>query len=167
MVKSIAVFGVSRKYGSVIAEKLAAHSFRLLLVTEENDNCSSLLLRFPEADIQILNCPAQSGWEADIIVLDVPAEDQLELIDSIRGFVTQKIVLNITELNTDDALSYSADIKSLLPYSKVINLSFIESKEGQLMFSISGRHRDALDETEALLKQVGFAHAPVDLLATN
>ncbi|HQS51982.1 MAG TPA: hypothetical protein PLN99_08800, partial [Daejeonella sp.] len=91
MVKSIAVFGVNRTYGSVLAKKLAAHPFRILVLSEEFDDCPSLFLDYPDADIQILNCSAQTGWEADIIVMHVSAKNQLKLVNSIREFVTKKV----------------------------------------------------------------------------
>lgn len=165
MVKSIAVFGVNRTYGSVLAKKLAAHSYRILVLSDEIDDCPSLFLDYPDADIQTLNCSAQTGWEADIIVMHVSAENQLKLVNSIREFVTKKIVINITELSGDGSLSN--EIESLLPYSRLINLSFIESNGGQKGFSISGRDQDAIDETEALLKQAGFVPAPFELRESN
>ncbi|MCF8452089.1 MAG: hypothetical protein K9G42_02730, partial [Pedobacter sp.] len=151
MVKSIAVFGVNRTYGSVLAKKLAAHPFRILVLSEEFDDCPSLFLDYPDADIQILNCSAQTGGEADIIVMHVSAENQLKLVKSIREFVTKKVVLNITDLSGDRLLNDEIDLESQLPYSRLINLSFIENFEGQVLFSISGRDRDALEETEAIL----------------
>lgn len=167
MVKSIALFGINRTYGSVLAKKLAAHPFRILVLSEEFDDCPPLFLNYPDADVQVLNCPAQTGWEADIIVMNVFAEDQLELVNSIREFVTKKIVLNISELRREGSLNYEIDLESLLPYSRLINLSFIESVQGQLLFSISGRDRDALEETEAILKQAGFANVPYELSESN
>lgn len=167
MVKSIAVFGVNRTYGSVLAEKLAAHPFRILVLSEEIDDCPSLFLDYPDVDIQILNCSAQTGWEADIIVMHVSVENQLKLVNSIREFVTKKIVLNITELSREGSLSNEIELESLLPYSRLINLSFIESNGGQMLFSVSGRDQDALDETKALLKQAGFVHAPFELTESN
>lgn len=167
MTKSIAVFGVSRIYGSTIAKKLAEHSFRLLLLTEDQEDCPLLLSDYPDADIQILSCPEQSGWEADIIVLDVSEENQQELIESIRSFVTQKIVLNISDLRESTPLIAQTNVEALLPYSRIVNLSFIENKKGDLMFSISGKDREALDETEAILKQIGFSQAPVDSIVTT
>jgi hypothetical protein len=77
MVKSIAIFGVNRTNGRVLAEKLAAHPFRILVLSEEIDAIPSLFSDYPDADIQVLNCPAQTGWEADIIVMNVFAENQL------------------------------------------------------------------------------------------
>ncbi len=167
MINSIAVFGVNRTYGSVLAKKLAAHPFRILVLSDEIGDCPSLFLDYPDADIQVLNCPAQTGWEADIIVINVSAENQLKLFNSIREFVTKKIVLNISEFRKEDSMNDEIDIESLLPYSRLINLSFIESKVGQLLFSISGRDRDALEETEAILKQAGFANVPYELSESN
>lgn len=167
MVKSIAIFGINRTYSSVLAEKLAAHPFRILVLSEEFDDCPSLFLDCPDADIQVLNCPAQTGWEADIIVIYVSAENQLKLVNSIREFVTKKIVLNISELRREGSLNDEIDLESLLPYSRLINLSFIENVEGQLLFSISGRDQDALEETKAILKQAGIANVPYELSESN
>jgi hypothetical protein len=64
-------------------------------------------------------------------------------------------------------LNDEIELESLLPYSSLINLSFIESNEGQLLFSISGRDREALEETEAILKQAGFVNVPYELSKSN
>ncbi len=167
MVKSIAIFGVSRTNGRVLAEKLAAHPFRILVLSEEIDTIPSLFSDYPDADIQVLNCPAQTGWEADIIVMNVFAENQTQLVNSIREFVTKKVVLNISELGSEGSLNIETELESLLPYSSLINLSFIESNEGQLLYSISGRDREALEETEAILKQAGFVNVPYELSKSN
>jgi len=138
MIKSIAVFGINRTYGSVLAVKLAAQPFRILVLSEEFDDCPSLFLDYPDADIQVLNCPAQTGWEADIIVINASAQNQLKLVGSIREFVTKKIVLNISEIGGEDILNdeYGSD-------------------------------QDALDETKQLLKQAGFVNASFELSESN
>lgn len=167
MVKSIAVFGISEGFGPIIAERLLKQSFRLLLISEEKEEYSSLLNSFPEADIQLLDCPAESGWEADIIVLDVSAKDQCRLISSIREFVTQKIVICVNDMNRTDLQDEAVNIKSMLPYSKLINLNLFKSEGDQLMYSISGDDRDTLYESDVLLSQLGFLKAPIDVLTTN
>lgn len=167
MVKSIAIFGVNKAYGSVLADKLLAHQFRILVLSEEIDDYPSLFLNHPDADIQILNCPAQTSWEADIIVMNVLAENQLKLVNSICDFVTQKIVLNMSELRGEGSLNDEIDLESLLPYSRLINLRFIESNKGHMLFSISGRDCDALDESEALLKEAGFIPIRYELSESN
>lgn len=167
MVKSIAVFGLRGGFGPIIAERLLKQSFRLLLITEEKDEYSSLLNNFPEADIQLLDCPAESGWEADIIVLDVRLENQLQLISSIREFVTQKIVIRVNDINRTDLQDEILDIKSMLPYSRLIDLNLIKNEEGQFMYSISGDDKDTLSESDAILSRLGFLKAPIDVLTTN
>lgn len=167
MIKSIAVFGINRTYGSVLAVKLAAQPFRILVLSEEFDDCPSLFLDCPDADIQVLNCPAQTGWEADIIVINVSAKNQLKLVGSIREFVTKKIVLNISEIGGEGILNDQIGLESVLPYSRLINLSFIESKEGEMLISSYGSDQDALDETKELLKQAGFVNASFELSESN
>lgn len=167
MVKSIAVFGVNRIYGSVLAQKLAAQQFRILVLSEEINHCPSLFFDYPDADIQVLDCSAQTGWEADIIILHVSVENQLKLVSSIREFVTKKIVINITELKGEGSLSDDIDLESLLPYSRLINLSFFETNGGKMLFSISGRDQDALHETKSILQQAGFLNTPFELTESN
>lgn len=167
MVKSIAVFGITGTFGSIIAENLIKHSFRLLLITDEKEKCSSLLHDFPDAEIQLVDCPAESGWEADIVVLDASVNDQLQLISSIREFVTQKIVIWVSDMNRTDLQEGILNIKSRLPYSKLIELKLFKNESGQFRYSILGEDKDALNESDSILSQIGFLKAPIDLLITN
>lgn len=167
MVKSIAVFGITGTFGSIIAENLIKHSFRLLLITDEKEECSSLLHDFPDAEIQLVDCPAESGWEADIVVLDASVNDQLQLISSIREFVTQKIVIWVSDMNRTDLQEGILNIKSRLPYSKLIELKLFKNESGQFRYSILGEDKDALHESDSILSQIGFLKAPIDLLITN
>lgn len=166
MVKSIAVFGIKGMFGSIIAEKLVKHSFRLLLINEEIEECSSLLHHFPEADIQLLACPEESGWEADIVILDLTADGQLQLISPIREFVTQKIVIRVSEMKNEELQDQLLTIKSTLPYSKLIDLKLDKNAAGQFMYVISGEDRESLNESDSILSQIGFLKAPIDVLTT-
>lgn len=167
MVKSIAVFGITGTFGSIIAEKLIKHSFRLLLITDEKEESSSLLHDFPDADIQLVDCPAESGWEADIVVLDASVNDQLQLISAIREFVTQKIVIWLSDKNRTDLEEEILNIRSKLPYSKLIELKLFKNEAGQFSYSISGEDRDSLRESDSILSRIGFLKAPIDVLITN
>jgi hypothetical protein len=64
-------------------------------------------------------------------------------------------------------LNDEIDLESELPYSRLINLSFIESKEGEMLISSYGSDQDALDETKELLKQAGFVNASFELSESN
>lgn len=162
MIKSIAVFGVNGIHGSVIAEKLAQCSFRILLVSEMQCDYSKIYLNCPDSDIQVVDCPIQAAWESDIILMDVLAGHKLKLIESIREFVTKKIVLNIVDFNRAGTLKDEINVESLLPYGRLVNLSFIRGGEEQSHFSVSGSDKDALEEVEALLELAGFKCAAVE-----
>lgn len=91
---------------------------------------------------EIMDCPIEASWEADIIVLAVPAEN---IADKIREVVVQKIVLSSGSLE---------ELQYLLPHSKVVKLSNLSLD--QRVIEITGNDGEALNATADLFRSVGI-----------
>lgn len=113
-----------------LATTLSKGNYRLLLFGGECE------------DGEIMDCPIEASWEADIILLTAPVE---VFADKIRQVAIQKIVLSNGSLET---------LQTLLPHSKVVKFSNL-SLERRVM-DITGDDGEALYATAELFRSVGF-----------
>lgn len=130
--QTIAIIGAGGNMGSAIAKSIAGGNYRLLLFDRNPEQLGSLheeiLQDHPGADVELMNCPHESSWEADIIILAVPHGAEKELADKIRDVATQKIVISIanpidedfSELITDPDTSAAEELQQWLPHSNVV-----------------------------------------------
>jgi 8-hydroxy-5-deazaflavin:NADPH oxidoreductase len=128
--RTIAIIGACSAKGKVASKKLATLNNRLLLVDE---NMEYLLLlkneidaQYSKAEVEIMECIKEAGWEADIVVLALNWQAEKETFTMIKPFITGKTVI-----------SFSKDNNCLLPYSKVISLKddnedWVNEMEAQL-----------------------------------
>ncbi|MGN6249525.1 MAG: NAD(P)-binding domain-containing protein [Ginsengibacter sp.] len=117
--KTIAILGATGKTGKAIVNKFSGVPHRLLLVSDQFDELYQLVATLnekkPIAEIEAVECVKDSCWEADIILLTVPAEEEKAAGILMKEVATQKEVVVVSENEHKcDAL------KKVLPYSKVI-----------------------------------------------
>lgn len=175
--QTIAIVGATGKMGSALAKSLAKSSYRLLLMGTNETKLQNLHHQLKtlnkEVDSDWILCPIDASWEADIIVLAVPYTAEKDLAAKISPVSTGKIVISISNPVTPDFqgsllpehTSAAEELQALLPYSKVIkafNTTFA-ANFGQPVFSgqtadcfLAGNDEEALKQTEALVKEVGF-----------
>ncbi|MEO8765350.1 MAG: NAD(P)-binding domain-containing protein, partial [Ginsengibacter sp.] len=137
--KTIAIIGATGKMGSAIAKSLSVSSNRILLFGKDSLKLTSLRHEIkainPKADIEIIGCPTDACWEADIIIPAVQFSAEREVAEKIKSVATGKIVISITNpvnsthdgLLTGPATSAAEELQKLLPHSKVVkafNTSF-------------------------------------------
>lgn len=151
MKKTIAIVGATEKSGKEIVMKLASMPYRLLLIsnqiTELDRLKNDLFLMHPHAEIEALDCIKDGCWEADIIILAVPHEAIQKVAERIKEVATQKIVVDV--FNTEDN---SAELKKILPYSKLVGVSVDLSSE----IIISGDDKTVNEEIQQIFILAGF-----------
>ena len=113
-----------------LVHALAKGRYRLLLFGGEGE------------EGELMDCPVEASWEADIIVLAAQAE---EMAEKIRAVAVQKIVLSNGSLEV---------LQTLLPHSKVVQFSNISPE--QRMIDITASDSEALFATAELLRSVSF-----------
>jgi predicted dinucleotide-binding enzyme len=117
--QTIAVIGASDKMGAAICKKLATGNNRLLLFANEKEKVKALANEITTgteyAEVEVLECPTDASWEADVIVLAVPCDSEKEIAEKIREVANQKLVITIN--NPVEAL------QQLLPHSKLVQAS--------------------------------------------
>lgn len=175
--QTIAVIGATGNMGSAISKSLAKGNYRLLLKGNDQEELNVLVKEITthnaDADVETAVCPAEAGWEADIIILAVPFAAEREIASKIKEVANQKIVISIANplSETYDGLVTAADtsaaeeLQKLLPNSKVIkafNTTFaadfstpvIDGK--QVDAFIAGDDEDALQIVTELVATAGF-----------
>ncbi|PWT70496.1 MAG: hypothetical protein C5B59_20500 [Bacteroidetes bacterium] len=130
--KTIAIIKASGHMGSAIVKILANKNHRLLLFCEECEKLNDVLTEIREnvsgSDIELMGCPIEASWEADIIILTVAPSEEEKFAELIRAFATGKIVISMSNLhrgirNKDDKRFKPEAVKKLaelLPHSKII-----------------------------------------------
>ncbi len=123
--------------------------------------------------MELMNCPHESSWEADIIILAVPHKAEKEIADKIQDVATQKIVIsianpideNFSKLITDADTSAAEKLQQWLPHSKVVkafNTTFAAGFEqpvidgSQADAFIAGDDENALQSVAELVETAGF-----------
>lgn len=113
--KTIAIIDAYKMPGLTIALSLVALHHRLLLFYR-GETMPQLFLTHPSPDVlEWIQCPVEASWEADIIILAVPATELEQVCIAIKEVVTGK---NIIYIQTGEK-NYLEKIKELLAFSFV------------------------------------------------
>ena len=175
--QTVSIIGSTGNMGSAIAKSLAKGNYRLLLLSGPNNTADSLADEIrslhPGAEVESIDCCYNASWEAEIIILAIPFEDEIAIAEKIREVANQKIVISIANpLNeTYDGLLTSPDtsaaeqLQKLLPNSKVVKAfnTILAANFDQPVLAgkqtdafIAGDDEEALDLVSKLVQTTGF-----------
>ncbi|MDR8390043.1 NAD(P)-binding domain-containing protein [Aliifodinibius sp. S!AR15-10] len=181
--QTIAIIGAGGSMGSAIAIHVAGGNYRLLLFDQDSGKLPRLKeeiqQQYPNADVKAMDCAHDCSWEADIIILAIPHDQEKQIADKIRDVATQKVVVSIanpvdedfSELTTDPNISAAEELQQWLPHSKVVkafNTTFAADFEqpvldGQKFDSfIAGNDEQAIETVTELIETVGFNPIKID-----
>lgn len=158
---TIAIIGASGNLGAAIAKGISKGTYRLLLIDKEQNYLPSLASEIikgnSSADVDIIHCCKDASWEAEIIIIAVPADEQNEIAQKIKEVATQKIVISIaSQISSDN------DLQQLLPYSKVINVSIsVETRQAFIISKtidafIKGSDDESVETAIKIIETIGF-----------
>lgn len=150
--KSIAIVGATEKIGEVIAIQFMNGNYSLLLISNNKDRLNYLAQKMadnkPKAEVNFMECVKDGCWEADIIILAVPHDEEKMVAELMKDVATQKIVVDIS--NEENACR---KLKEILPYSKLVKVSGdFHSKE----IVIKGDNETVNEEISEIFNQVGY-----------
>lgn len=174
--KTIAIIGATEKMGASIAESLVKGHYRLLLMADQKEKLAELKSKLEKiggpAEIDVLSCSKEASWEADIIVVATPYEDEKKVAEKIREVAVGKIIIsvanpinkNYTELIHSNT-SAAEELQKMLPYSKVVKTLntklagdfisiLIDGKKPDTF--VAGNSGDAVDMVSELIRTAGF-----------
>lgn len=156
--------------GSVIARSLAEAKYRLVLMANNREKLAALgheLVQIYDADVTLSTGAREAAWEADLVVLAVPAEVEVKIAGLIRDVVSGKIVISISARdNRKDDVSAAEELQRMLPYSRIVKTfntvhisTFVSpavSCKSAVVF-VAGNNGDAVSVVTELGKKAGFS----------
>ena len=120
--KSIAIIGATEKNGQEIATQLSQGAYDLLLISNDKEALyhlsEKMKARPSKAEIYFIECVKDGCWEADIIILAVPHNEEKIVAKLMKEVATQKIIVDFS--NEENA---GNELSSILPYSKLVRIS--------------------------------------------
>ena len=157
--KTFAVITVSEPKSLFLAQQIAKANPILLFdhnPTKLLEVHTQILLENPEAKVEMMICPTNASWEADIIILSNDAATDVTLAEKIRKVATGKIILVLeNEKNAMLSENTGNKLEQLFPYSKVIQ-SIEVTEDLTSSFFLKGKDADALKTISTLYTNSGF-----------
>lgn len=174
--QTITIIGATGEFGSAISKVLSKGNYRLLLCGLNNDKLLQLQDEIrtinPSADVESAACSVNATWEADMIIIAVPCEEEKIVAERIRHMANQKIVVTIAHplsiSRGNNAISNGIadkELQNLLPNSKVVeaftdasaaDISNLLFDGKQVDILIAGIDNEALQTVSDLVKTAGF-----------
>jgi predicted dinucleotide-binding enzyme len=157
--RTFAVLGVSEIKSIFLAKQIAKTNPVLLFDHNAvllNTVYSQILSEHPNANAEMMICPTNASWEADVIILSNAAASDSSLIEKIRNVATGKIVLFLeNKKNTNISGNSVEKWQHLFPYSKVVQ-SFESADESNDSFFLKGNDEEAVKTILTLLTSIGL-----------
>lgn len=178
--KTIAIVGATGRMGSVIARTLADARYRLVLMANHRERLAALkkeLVQIYHADVTVTTDARGAAWEADLVILAVPAEVELDIANIIREVVSGKIIISISARDNKKAgASAAEELQRMLPYSRIVKtfntihmatyVSPAVSCKSAVVF-VAGNNGDAVALVTELGRKVGFSPMVVGDLSAS
>lgn len=174
-INTIAIIGATGNLGSAIARNLSHNrNYRLLLMSDDEPRLVDLKMELENrgAESFAIGCAREASWEADIIIVATPHEEEGAVATKIREVATGKIVISISnpfdatfrELATPNS-SAAEELQKLLPYAKIVKTfntwvaadympSVIDINHADAF--IAGNNGDAVETVAEIVRTAGF-----------
>lgn len=150
--KTIAIVGATEQTGREIVNKFASVPHRLVLVSNRPSElypfAQNISKKYPEAEVEPLECVKEGCWEADIIIIAVAPNEEKEMAELMKEVATQKIVVAITQNEND-----CEELEKVLPYSIVVK-SYINAETNEVL--LSGKSDTVNKEISYIFNQAGY-----------
>jgi len=155
--RTFTVLGISETNSIFLAKQIAKTNPVLLFdhdVVVLNTVYSQILLEYPNANAEMMICPTNESWEADVIILSNAVATDGNLIGKIRKVATGKIVLFL-ENKKNTSGNTPEKLQNLFPYSKVVQ-SFQSADNSNDFFFLSGSDKETIKTILTLFTSIGL-----------
>ena len=152
--------------GKTIATLLASGHFQLLLCDKEYSKAVALAEELKDiADsctIEAMECTFDGAWEADVVVLALQMEEQVEVAAYIKDVINQKIL--ISSIDPDPRYNNCSErLQALLPHTKIVGMATGEntitsassSRQSTSTVVLSGEDNSAIQVVADMLGSAG------------
>ncbi|RBN51816.1 hypothetical protein [Flavobacterium psychrolimnae] len=157
--RTFAVLGVSESNSIFLAKQIAKTNPVLLFDHDAvvlNTVYSQILSEYSNAKAEIMICPTNASWEADVIILSNAAATDGNLIEKIRNVATGKIVLFLeNKKNTINFESTLDKLQHFFPFSKVVQ-SFESAVDYNNSLFLNGNDKEAVKTILTLFTSIGL-----------
>lgn len=157
--RTFAVLGVSETKSIFLAKQIAKTNPVLLFDYDTvvlNRVHAQILSEYPKANVEMMICPTNASWEADIIILSNDAAADDNFIKKIRKVATGKIVVVlVSEKNTINIESTLNKLQHLFPFSKVVQ-SFESMDEIEEFVLLKGNDEETLKTISNLFTSISL-----------
>jgi predicted dinucleotide-binding enzyme len=149
--KTIAIIDATERIGATIARNIVKENYRLLLLSRHVNELKNLVKgitkRSPNADIDCMPCVGDASWEADVVVLTIPLNN--ELVQKISPFVNRKIVVSISFENH----AKIGELEELLPGARIVKLDASLGDDKEHVFAaIASNDPEALQVAQEIAR---------------
>ena len=136
--KTVAVIGLSETNIILLATKIACQHTVLLFDPNSvllHEVYSQMHSKNPNGNIEIMNCPIDASWEADVILFSDSYLKKEELLEKIRIVITGKVVLVLLGQKEIIKLdSTEVTLRGLFPFSKIIPIYLTSDSNNDSLF---------------------------------
>lgn len=157
--QTIAIVGNKNKYCMEMMQYLVNEGYPLLYILCEEDESATfiqqIMLDHQNADIEILKCPKEACWEADIVmVFNQNQIGSTNFIHQILDFTTQKILAAIV---TDSDIwqkeeGFRTELQNHLPHTHIVSVYVEGNENGEIQ--IQGQDEEALGVIAEIFKNL-------------
>ncbi|MFE3871855.1 hypothetical protein ACFX5F_11560 [Flavobacterium sp. ZS1P70] len=158
-IRTFAIIGVSETKSLFLAKQIAKTNQVLLFDLNAAtllEVQTQILLENPEANVEMMICPTNASWEADVIILSNYAATDTNLAEKVRKVATGKVVLVlVNEMNPVIFENPADKFQLLFPFSKVIQ-SIESTDDLKESLFLKGNDADALKTILTLFAGIGF-----------
>lgn len=145
--KTIAILGLEKGDEKDFLDQLANDN-RLLIVSKDSQDCAKatdyLSQNRPEEEVELIDCPKDGCWEADIILIWNPNQHPSEHLLRLQSVAIQKIVVMITNEITQESPPF--------PHSKTVVLTINQATKEA---TIEGESPEAVTFIKQLIRRTG------------
>ena len=164
--QTVAVIGATEDVGPAIVNELAGRGYRLLLISDNNNQIEILTNRIRQSNsytiVEMISCAKEGCWEADMILLVGRLHNEVELAEKIGEVAVGKIIVSVNpdgvngagEVYFEGLSKRGAAIRELLPNSNCVEVYGNESPEGFDVKIMSGKDMDTLKTVQMVLSAV-------------
>lgn len=157
--KTIAILGIEKGLEKAFLDQLANDN-RLLIISSKPGDCGQVSdylsqNRFKE-QAELVECPKDGCWEADIIMLWHPENQSVEELSKLQEVATQKIVLLIIEKEASGKVHIPS-----FPHSKIVKLNI---KPNTQEATLSGDYSEAVEIIYQLVIKTGIFKIQINYL---
>ena len=126
--KTIAIIASTNERATAIVNNISIANYHLLLLSKYPHQLHQLSVALESAhtgaEFEIVDCMKDGCWEADIIILDVPKEEEKVVAELIKEVSVQKIVVRFSQSESEFETD---ELQNLLKYSKLVRAMVVNN----------------------------------------